>query len=267
MKSMLLINDMAGYGKVALSAMIPLLSSMKYEIYNLPTALVSNTLDYGKFDILETTGYMKNSMAIWDELGFSFDTICTGFLVSEEQTRLVAEYCRRKKAQGTFVCVDPIMGDEGKLYNGVTENTVAYMREMCSVSDVVVPNFTEAAFLADRYVGKTDLTEEEADELIGAIHDMGAKTVVITSMRIAGKCCTMLLDGETGKIKKFPYEEIPVRFPGTGDIFSSVLVGNYRNGKSIEDSVRLAMETIEKLISLNQNNGDKYKGIPIEQYL
>ena len=61
-KKILLINDMAGYGKVALAAMIPVLSHMKYEIFNLPTALVSNTLDYGKFDILETTGYMKNTM-------------------------------------------------------------------------------------------------------------------------------------------------------------------------------------------------------------
>ena len=61
MNSILLINDMAGYGKVALSSMIPILSSMKFQVYNLPTALVSNTLDYGKFDILETTDYMKNS--------------------------------------------------------------------------------------------------------------------------------------------------------------------------------------------------------------
>lgn len=52
----LLINDMAGYGKVALSVMIPVLSHLKYETFNLPTALVSNTLDYGQFDILETTG-------------------------------------------------------------------------------------------------------------------------------------------------------------------------------------------------------------------
>ena len=55
MNNILLINDMAGYGKVALSAMIPILSNMKFQVYNLPTALVSNTLDYGKFDILETT--------------------------------------------------------------------------------------------------------------------------------------------------------------------------------------------------------------------
>ena len=37
-KSVLLINDMAGDGKVALSAMIPLLSHMQCEIFNLPTA-------------------------------------------------------------------------------------------------------------------------------------------------------------------------------------------------------------------------------------
>lgn len=79
--------------------MIPIMSNMKFQVYNLPTALVSNTLDYGKFDILETTGYMKNSMRVWDELGFTFDTIATGFLVSEEQTKLVSEYCGQKKSQ------------------------------------------------------------------------------------------------------------------------------------------------------------------------
>ena len=44
MNNILLINDMAGYGKVALSAMIPIMSNMKFQVYNLPTALVSNRL-------------------------------------------------------------------------------------------------------------------------------------------------------------------------------------------------------------------------------
>ena len=82
-KKLLLINDLAGYGKVALSAMIPVLSHMKYETYNLPTAIVSNTLDYGKFDILDTTEYMKITLSVWEELGFRFDAISTGFIVSK----------------------------------------------------------------------------------------------------------------------------------------------------------------------------------------
>ena len=42
-KQILLINDMAGYGKVATAAMLPILSYMGLPTYNLPTALVSNT--------------------------------------------------------------------------------------------------------------------------------------------------------------------------------------------------------------------------------
>ncbi len=84
-KNILIINDMPGYGKVALAAMLPILSHMGHNIYNLPTALVSNTLDYGKFTILDTTDYMKKSIAVWKELGFSFDCITTGFLASAEQ--------------------------------------------------------------------------------------------------------------------------------------------------------------------------------------
>ena len=267
MKCILLINDMAGYGKIALSSMIPILSSMKFQVYNLPTALVSNTLDYGKFDILETTEYMKNSMRIWDELGFKFDMISTGFLVSEEQTKLVSEYCQKKKEDGTFIFVDPIMGDDGHLYNGVTEKTVTYMRQMCKVADMIVPNYTEAAFLAGKYTDKMDLTKEEAEDLIRMLHADGAKTVVITSMKIDGHSCTMILDGENGEITSLPYTEIPVRFAGTGDIFSSVLIGKFKSGTPLTESVRLAMNAVEKLIAKNKDNEDKYKGIPIEQYL
>ena len=123
-KKLLLINDLAGYGKVALSAMIPVLSHMKYETYNLPTSIVSNTLDYGKFDILDTTEYMKNTLSVWEELGFKFDAISTGFIVSKEQTELITEFCKEKSGRGTVIFTDPIMGDEGKLYNGITEDTV-----------------------------------------------------------------------------------------------------------------------------------------------
>ena len=91
----LLIEDLAGYGKISLSAMIPIMSHMGYNLYNLPTALVSNTLDYGLFHMLETTGYMRETLKVWKELGFSFDAICTGMIVSEEQN---AELRRRLKA-------------------------------------------------------------------------------------------------------------------------------------------------------------------------
>ena len=69
------------------------LSYLKYETYNLPTAIVSNTLDYGKFDILDTTQYMKNTLGVWKALDFQFDAIFTGFIVSKEQTQMITDFC------------------------------------------------------------------------------------------------------------------------------------------------------------------------------
>jgi pyridoxine kinase len=266
-KQILLINDMAGYGKVALSAMIPVLSHMKHHIYNLPTALVSNTLDYGKFDILETTDYMSNTMRIWEELGFSFDAISTGFIVSEQQAKLVAEFCEKQKKKAVTIFVDPIMGDEGKLYNGVTEETIFHMRRLVQVADYIVPNYTEAVYLAGANYKTEGLSEQEVDSLIQNLLSIGAKSIVITSAKVNEKETVIVYDHETKTTTLLPFVSVPVRFPGTGDIFSSVFMGNVLSGKSIIDSTSKAMSITKELIVRNQHNGDTYKGIPIESFL
>ena len=123
-KNILIINDMPGYGKVALAAMLPVLSNFGHSVYNLPTALVSNTLDYGKFTILDTTDYMVKAIDVWKELGFQFDCITTGFLASAAQVGIIRDFIASQRKEGLLVMTDPIMGDEGKLYNGVSQETV-----------------------------------------------------------------------------------------------------------------------------------------------
>ena len=109
---------------------------------------------------------MKNTIQVWDELGFSFDAVSVGFIVSEEQVKVISDFCRGQKEKDTKIFVDPIMGDEGKLYNGVGAETIANMRELCAVADLIVPNVTEAAFLADCFIDKKSLTYEEGKILI-----------------------------------------------------------------------------------------------------
>ena len=101
-KRVLLLNDLPGVGKVALAEAIPILSYMGYEVCSLPTALVSNTLDMGKFHILDTTDYLKKAVHVWEELGITFEGISTGFLASREQTNFLIEYC---KTWHIFTCV------------------------------------------------------------------------------------------------------------------------------------------------------------------
>ncbi len=296
----LLVYDLAGYGKVALSVMIPIFSHLKFETFNLPTALVSNTFDYGKFDILDTTAYMRNTIGIWDQLGFSFDAICTGFIASKEQSQLVTDYCRRhKERNGAKVFVDPVMADNGYLYNGVTFETVLYLRELCSTADVVLPNITEACFLTGVKVKgeerallgasaaaattstssaasttsatltrhRLSFSAEEIDSIVAGLKDLGAKNVVITSANLEGRSCTIVgKEGQEGWVP-FYYKEIPAQFAGTGDTFTSLVASSVMRGNPLEEAVPKAMKVMEYLISTNFQNEDKYKGIPIEQYL
>lgn len=269
----LLVNDLAGYGKVALSAMIPILSHMRYEVFSLPTALVSNTLDYGKFEILETTDYMKNTLQVWDTLGFHFDAVSTGFILSKPQTELVLDFCRAQKQKGALIFTDPIMGDEGKLYNGVGEETVALMRELIGVADYIVPNYTEAAYLAGVPYNRDGSTREELYGIAEKLHSMGAGSVLITSARMlvdGGWCpisCVVGYDAAAGQPFVLPYEELPVRFPGTGDIFSAVFMGHILGGKSLKEAARAAMQTVSGMLAKNADLQDKYKGIPLETCL
>lgn len=264
-KRILLMNDLPGYGKVALSSMIPVLSYMGYEVYNLPTALVSNTLDYGKFEILETTDYIKNSICVWAELGFQFDAISTGFIVSEKQAKLISDFCREQSRRGSLIFVDPIMGDAGKLYNGVSEKTIENMKELVSVADYIVPNYTEAAALTSMKY-QNDFGEKEKEEMLSRLCQIGAKSVVITSAHMNGTNAVIGYDSRTNENFVLPFEAIPGRFFGTGDIFSAVFIGNMLGEKKLQESVQTAMDVVKMLIGKNQQR-NKCKYIPVEQYL
>lgn len=266
-RQILLVNDIAGYGKVATAAMLPILSYFGYPTYNLPTALVSNTLDYGKFNILDTTEYIKGVFPVWRQLGFSFDAIATGFIASERQADIVARYCQEQAALGTTIFVDPIMGDEGKLYNGVTAATINSMREMLSVAHICYPNYTEACYLTGRAYQPEGIGQGEAHSLLDHLRKTGTKSALVTSVPVDGTPSVIGYNHMNGEYFQLTYEEIPVHFPGTGDIFSAVLIAHLLDGEELKRSVRMAMDAVYQLIDLNKDNPDKNRGIPLEQYL
>lgn len=276
-KRIVLFNDLPGYGKVALAAMVPLFSRMGHFPYQVPTAVVSNTLDFGKFRIQDMTDYMRDTIKVWDELGFDPDCICTGFVLSEEQVELIGDYIRSRKPRmdeiqnvdnGRLVMVDPIMADGGKLYNGIGMERVAAMRKLVSYSDVMVPNMTEAGFLTGICPGRERASAAELRELIDGLHKLSGKSVVITSAQDSETDEHLVCgyDHKSGQYFRVPFIFLPVRVAGSGDIFSTVMTGKLLNGESLEVAVREAVRVLTALIRENQSHLDEYKGILIERY-
>lgn len=267
-KRIVLFNDLPGYGKVALAAMVPLFSRMGHFPYQVPTAVVSNTLDFGKFRIQDMTDYMRDTIKVWDELGFDPDCICTGFVLSEEQVELIGDYIKSRKPKERLVMVDPIMADGGKLYNGIGMERVAAMRKLVSYSDVMVPNMTEAGFLTGICPGRETATAGELQELMNGLHRLSGKSVVITSAQDSetGEHLVCGYDHRLNQYFRVSFMYLPVRVAGSGDIFSTVMTGKLLNGESLEIAVREAMRVLTALIRENQGHLDEYKGILVERY-
>ena len=276
-KRIVLFNDLPGYGKVALAAMVPLFSRMGHFPYQVPTAVVSNTLDFGKFRIQDMTDYMRDTIKVWDELGFDPDCICTGFVLSEEQVELIGDYIRSRKPRrsetqsvdnGRLVMVDPIMADGGKLYNGIGMERVAAMRKLVSYSDVMVPNMTEAGFLTGICPGRERASASELRELVDGLHKLSGKSVVITSAQDSETDEHLVCgyDHKSGQYFRVPFTFLPVRVAGSGDIFSTVMTGKLLNGESLEAAVQEAVRVLTALIRGNQSHLDEYKGILVERY-
>ena len=114
--------------------------------------------------------------------------------------------------------------------------------------------------------------------MLDRIIQLGARSVLITSACVEGRHCVIgrrsgePLAGfsqhlEDGPYFRLDYEEIPVLFHGTGDIFSAVLIGHLMNGEPLKESTQTAMTVVSQLIDRNRNLSDKCRGIPIEQCL
>lgn len=267
-KNILIIGDMPGYGKMGLAGMLPILSNMGHSVYNLPTALVSNNFDYGKFSVLDTTAYMEETIRVWQTLGFQFDCITTGFLASAAQVDLLRAFIDSQRKADFLVVTDPIMGDGGKLYNGSTPQTVDNMRRFVGAADVIVPNLTEAEFLTGLYKGEELLAGERARRILDGLRALGPRSAVITSGREeGGRHVVWGFDGGTGEYFTVPYRFIKAHFPGTGDIFTSLLTGQLLGGRSLPQAVQKAVDLLERLIFLEQDVAERNNGIRIEKYL
>lgn len=266
-KKILLVNDLPGVGKVALGAMIPILSYLGFSVHNLPTAIVSNTLDYGDFHILDTTDYMKETTKVWTRLGFSFDAVATGFITTSEEIELV-EKLIASYAKKPYVMVDPIMGDHGSLYNGIDEGRIALMRTLVGQSDLCLPNLTEANFLT-RGEGDNHVTRAVMDEIRAGMKKLGAKSYLVTSVHLKeGGNYMFGYDHVTDESFEIPYEKLPYNFPGTGDVFSAILLAAILRGDSLMTAAKRAHNFIAYAIEKNREFTENvHEGLFIERHL
>lgn len=264
------IHDLSGIGRTSLMAVIPILSTMGFNVCPLPTAILSNHSQYPGFSFLDLTEEMPRIIDQWEKLGVTFDAIYTGYMGSPRQIEIVCGFIERFRTADTLVVVDPVLGDNGHLYSKMTQEMVEEMRRLACRADVLTPNLTEAFALLDRPY-KTDCTTEELKDLIAELSEMGPDTVIITGVPVPGQSgLTSVIARSKSDLRTWkvtcPY--LPAHYPGTGDSFTSVITGSLLQGDSLpialDRAAQFILQGIRSTFGYRMDNRD---GILLERVL
>lgn len=249
MKRAALLNDLSCFGKCSLSVLMPILSSFGVETVPLPTALLStHTADgFGDYILRDLTDEMRDFAAHWRELGIRFDAVCTGFFASPAQIGFARSFLREFAPEGTLRVVDPVLGDSGALYSCFSEEYVRALRELCTDAQLITPNYTEAALLADCPM------DTEPKELL---RRLTVENVVITSVRRGEEIGYAARFGETYAEIFRPH--LPQTLHGTGDVFTSALLGGLLNGQTMEKALFAAADFCDRCIQKTVSRGSAH---------
>lgn len=270
-KKVAAIHDLSGFGRTSLTAIIPILSSMGVQVCPFPTAILStHTNGFEGFTFVDLTDTMDAFLNHWKKEKIEFDCIYSGFLGSPRQIDIISNFILNFKREDNLVVVDPVMGDNGSLYQTMSNEMVVKMRDLIKKADIITPNFTEAALLLDRPFTK-DIEESEIKNWLLELSDMGPEIVIITSVldkSNPNKTSVIAYDKINNKFWKVSCEYIPAFFPGTGDSFASVLIGSLLQG----DSLPIALDRSVNFITngIRSSYGFNYpqkEGILIEKVL
>lgn len=242
------VHDLSGMGRCSLGVVLPVLSAMGCRCSSLPTAYLSaNTIfpPSEHFVFRDLTDEMSGTLDHWTELGISFDALYSGFVGSERQIDVVADFFRRFRREGTLILVDPVMGDWGKPYRTYTPAMCEKMKELALLADVITPNLTEAAILLGERYENVPTTEAGLSEWLKRLSLDGARSVVLTGiMPAAGQLGAASFDRATGQICFSAAAEAPAQFPGTGDLFAAVTLGGLLRGQLLSEATAKAVEFV-----------------------
>ena len=244
MKRILTIQDLSCVGRCSLTVAQPILSAMGIQCSVLPTAVLSTHTGFPNPHIRSLTEDIAPICDHWLSVGASFDAILVGYLSDPAQAAAVME------VMSTFDCpviLDPAMGDHGKLYSGITEEHVEAMRDLACLSQVVLPNVTEAAMLTGvPYHGETD--GQYLRMMLEMLCRMKTKTVVITDIQPAPEQTGFagILKGEG--LFSYRADRRARALHGTGDMFSAVFAGAYVLGRDPMEAGELAAAFVERVL-------------------
>ena len=264
-KKIVTIQDISCYGQCSITVALPILSALGIETAILPSAVLStHTSGFKNYTVHDLSEEIPLILNHWKNENIHFDALYAGYLGDQKHFDLLLQIKKDLLKKDALFFLDPVMGDNGKLYPAFNEDYVESMRKMIKEADIIIPNLTEATLLTKMpYQEKYD--ESYIKDILSKLKALGAKIIILTGISFR--------DNMTGVViydKDYEYYEhikIPKNYHGTGDIYSSTFLGLYLRNNNLLESVKVACDYVMNCIKNTMDDDSHNYGVKFEPLL
>ncbi len=140
------------WGPVGNTAAVPALQEKGHEVLQVPTILLSHHPGHGRPTLqrIDTNAFAELLGSVQEKGGLDDCTaVMTGYFADPAQVEAAAAIISsvKTKAPDLLVLVDPVMGDDGRLY--VPESIAVAIRDhLLPLASILTPNCFELGWLA-----------------------------------------------------------------------------------------------------------------------
>jgi pyridoxine kinase len=245
--NLLSIQSQVAYGHVGNAAAVFPLQRLGVEVWPVHTVQLSNHTGYGAW-----RGRVFDGEAVRDvvrgieERGVlgACDGVLSGYMGDAGIGEAILEAVARVKAANPAAryCCDPVIGDVGRgvfVRPGIAE----FMRERAvPAADIVTPNQFELDLLS----GRTSTTMHEALAAIDAVHAMGPRIVLVTSLHTHGTPADSIdmLASDGAERVRVRTPKLPLAVNGAGDAVAAVFFAHMLRTGSLRDALSRAASSV-----------------------
>lgn len=267
MKRIITLQDISCVGRCSITVALPVISAMGVECGILPTAVLSTHTMFKTFTCKDLSDQIEPISDAWEKEQVTFDGIYTGYLASKGQCRQVCEFFDRFGTPDNLILVDPAMADNGKLYPAFDASFPAAMAEVCGKADVILPNITEACLLTGMPY-QTSYDEAYIRTLLEKLLELGCGAAALTGVSYEPDKLGIAYLTKEGKSFSYFTRKCPQSFHGTGDLYSSVVMGGLMRGMSLDDSLSIAADFVVECIEATASSKSaRWYGVEFESQI
>ena len=258
--NLLSIQSHVAYGHAGNSASVFPLQRLGVEVWPIHTVQFSNHTGYGSWKgEVFGAGLINDVVAGIEQRDVlsECDGVLSGYMGGADIGNAILDAVAtvRRANPSMHYCCDPVIGDVGRgvfVRPGIPE----FMKEKAvPAADIVTPNQFELDYLS----GRTSSTRAQARDAIKAVHDLGPRAVLVTSLHTdqTPENAIDLLASDEGGMFLLRTPRLPISVNGAGDAVAAMFFVHYLRSGNIAEAMARAGSAIFGILSKTAEEGER----------